>query len=259
MNEPRPGASRARRIAALTAMACATTLAHAAHGQPTSASATPEEKARVLFDEAKGLRAEGKWRDACVKFKEAHEAFATGGTTFALADCADREGDLPSARSLYQRVLDDPDNKDNPDRIKIATNRIAEIDKKLATTKAPDTPSTKAPPQPPSQAAPRKRNFVPGGVVLGVGGAVLVAGGVLGGVALSKASNVKAACNGNVCPPGEEAPAKSAKRLAAGADACFGIGAAAAVAGVIMMATMTQPAKGSAIVEPTTSGFLVRF
>jgi hypothetical protein len=252
-------------LAAVASLAFAAAVPGAAGAQPNAPSPeTAEDEARTLFGEAKDLRAEGKWREACDKFKQAHETFPTGGTTFAMADCADRDGDLAAARALYQKVLDDPSNKDNAERITIATNRVAEIDKELAASKPHEPPKSEPKPDakrshgaPPTD-APRKANLVPGAIVLGAGGAVLIVGGVLGGVALGKANDVKAACKGKVCPADQESPAKTAKNLALGADVSFGVGAAAAVVGVVMMATMKAPAKGSTV-EPTANGFLVRF
>lgn len=64
------------------------------------------------------------------------------------------------------------------------------------------------------------------GILWGVGGAAVVAGAVIGGVALGEAQSA----------PGRESPeADSARGLALGADITMGIGAACLVAGVVVL------------------------
>jgi hypothetical protein len=77
-----------------------------------------------------------------------------------------------------------------------------------------------------------------GFTVAGVG---VLTGGVLGGLALSKMSDVKDQCPNKSCPPGNSAYG-SANGLATGADVAFGIAAAGAVLGVIGL-LVGEPAK----------------
>jgi hypothetical protein len=80
-------------------------------------------------------------------------------------------------------------------------------------------------------------------VALGIGGAAGIAGGVMGGIALSKKADIDAQCEGKQCPAGTEDDADRVKRLALGADVLFGVAAAGVVAGVVLF--FVEPRAGS--------------
>jgi hypothetical protein len=77
-----------------------------------------------------------------------------------------------------------------------------------------------------------------GWVVLGVGAALLVGGGVTGGVALSKNGELADSCPDGVCQPGKQGEIDSRDALAMTSNVLLGVGAAAAVAGVLMLVLM---------------------
>jgi hypothetical protein len=129
-----------------------------------------------------------------------------------------------------------------------STVRVAEGDPplKIELSLDPDpAPPPVAPPAitppPPPVAPPRKRgSLTPGLVALGVGGAGLAAGGILGGVALSVASGVKGNCKAPtadslVCPPAEQPNVNRANTLATASTATFIAGGAIAAAGVVLI------------------------
>lgn len=227
---------------------------------------SPESRARALFEEGVALREAAKWEEACVKFQAAHETFATGGTALSYADCEERHGNNANAKTLYEFILADPKSASNEERLAAARVRLDAVNKLLEEeAKKKPTPTVEpgpiVPRKPDAPATPStktKMNPVPGGVLLGVGGAILATGGILGGVALAGIGAVKDACDGNVCPKDKEADADQAKALGIGADVCFGVGGAAAITGLVLLFTVRSNVEGGAV-TPTANGFLVRF
>jgi hypothetical protein len=71
-------------------------------------------------------------------------------------------------------------------------------------------------------------------VAFGVGGAALVSGGVLGGVVLSKSSDLKSECNDDICPESRWSDLEKTRSLATATDVLLGVGAAALVAGTVL-------------------------
>lgn len=74
-------------------------------------------------------------------------------------------------------------------------------------------------------------------VLVGAGAAAAVAGGVMGGVALSKRNDLKDSCPNGECPEGVslQSDRDSVKGLALGADILYGVAAAGVVAGVVIL------------------------
>ncbi|MCC6877833.1 MAG: hypothetical protein IT378_26215, partial [Sandaracinaceae bacterium] len=80
-----------------------------------------------------------------------------------------------------------------------------------------------------------------GPIVLGVGGAVLVAGVIVGAIALAEDGALGAACPSRVgCPPDLMSRSSSMTALAATADALLVLGAAAAITGLVLTLTLTE-------------------
>jgi hypothetical protein len=71
-------------------------------------------------------------------------------------------------------------------------------------------------------------------VALGVGGAAGIAGGAIGGAAMSKKSQLDDKCEGNHCPSSTEGDADTVKTMSLTADVLFGVAGAAIITGVIL-------------------------
>ena len=71
-------------------------------------------------------------------------------------------------------------------------------------------------------------------VALGVGGAALVAGGITGGVVLSKAGDLEDGCPDKRCPESKWSTMDSASNLATATNVLLGVGAAAVFTGVLL-------------------------
>jgi hypothetical protein len=93
-------------------------------------------------------------------------------------------------------------------------------------------------PPPPAGAVaapPPPGPVLPGALVLGIGGAALVAGAVTGGLTLSKASAVKAQCMGIMCPASVEGAAHTASTLGNVSNAMFIAGGVLAATGAVLL------------------------
>jgi hypothetical protein len=80
-------------------------------------------------------------------------------------------------------------------------------------------------------------------VALGVGGASLIVGGVAGGLALTKHSQLSDECPGNVCDPSQNANVDTYRRLGTIADVGFIVGGVGVATGIILL--VTQPKETS--------------
>jgi hypothetical protein len=85
-----------------------------------------------------------------------------------------------------------------------------------------------------------------GFVGIGVGGAGIVVGAVLAGLAISEKSDLDAACPDSRCPPAAWDQNDSYDSLRLGSTLGFAFGAASAAAGVLVLVTAPRPAKRSA-------------
>jgi len=98
---------------------------------------------------------------------------------------------------------------------------------------APETaePQPTAPEQPPAQGNTLRSA---GWVTLGLGAALLIGGGVTGGLALKQNDDLDGRCDGG-CPPEFHEDNDRLKALAVTTDVLLGVGGAAAAAGIIML------------------------
>ncbi|MFO8072347.1 MAG: hypothetical protein R6V85_10785 [Polyangia bacterium] len=96
-----------------------------------------------------------------------------------------------------------------------------------------------------------------GWVSIGMGSALLAGGAVTGGLALSLDSDLESDCSANGCPPDRHDDLDRRDALALTTDVLLGVGAAAAVTGVLLLTVFsggaeTRPeAEGSLALTPT--------
>jgi hypothetical protein len=98
---------------------------------------------------------------------------------------------------------------------------------------------------PPARPSETRDAKVPGIVVLSAGAAALGIGAVTGGVALAQAGAIKSTCQGDRCPPSQQAQGQAASRLATVSTAEIVAGLAAAGAGVTLL--VLRPARRAAV------------
>jgi len=88
--------------------------------------------AQALFNEAKKLIADGRWADACPKLEESQKLDPGIGTEFNLANCYEHTGRSASAWATFLNVAGDAKAASQPAREKVARDRAAALEGKLA-------------------------------------------------------------------------------------------------------------------------------
>lgn len=86
-------------------------------------------------------------------------------------------------------------------------------------------------------------SVLPGAIVLGVGGAVLAVGAILGGVSLAKVGDLEEACPDKECGPDQQPTIDSVEDLGNASTALFVVGGAAAATGVVLL--IVRPGGGT--------------
>lgn len=105
----------------------------------------------------------------------------------------------------------------------------------VSTTPDPPPPSPTSPRAPAESADDGDPVKTWGWVTTSVGAALLITGGITGGVALSKNSDIENNCPGGECEPAYHDEVDSRDSLAMTTNVLFGVGAVAVIAGVLML------------------------
>jgi len=109
------------------ALSCSTNVAFADDDADPNAAQSDQ-----LFNEGRDLMAKGQYAQACPKFEESHKLRPGIGTLFNLADCHEKLGKLVDAYTEFQEVVERTKAALQPDREKIAEDRVAAPEKKLS-------------------------------------------------------------------------------------------------------------------------------
>lgn len=104
-------------------------LSHAAHADP---SPTEKAAAEALFQKGVELMAAGKTADACDKFSGSQELDPALGTVLRLADCYERMDKTASAWALFEQAAAMARTQNQPDRVKIASERAQSVEQRLS-------------------------------------------------------------------------------------------------------------------------------
>ncbi|MCA9606717.1 MAG: tetratricopeptide repeat protein [Myxococcales bacterium] len=157
------------------------------------------EEARAVFEQAETAYAAGRFIEAAAGYERSYALLVEAGrdtaplVLFNIASSYDRAGRLAEARAAYQRFVDEA-RGDIPgigDRVEQARARVAVLGPGAAPGPEPVLP------QPPAESppAPSSGGVSPvGPIVLAAGGALVVAGLVIGGIALGRDGDLGAAC-----------------------------------------------------------------
>jgi len=163
----------------------------------TAHAVTHEEEALRMSQRGAALFRAGKFRDAADLLRHAYGIFPSPILLYNLGRALDSAGDLPEAIDAYKRYL--LAERDATDRGAVEA-RIATLEQQLRERDERERQLAEERNRPPPEPAPRAdvavaappapsraRRAAPW-VLFGVGAAALVAGGALGGVALSRHS-----------------------------------------------------------------------
>ncbi|MGH1342588.1 MAG: hypothetical protein ACRBN8_13590 [Nannocystales bacterium] len=236
---------------------------------PTNASEGELERAKELFENGKGLYAEGSYSAAIAAFRQAYALSGDPVLLYNIALAHDRGGEFDEALEYlgYYRAYAPQSERDalseKEDSLRKRKLR-AQTEEETATAPAnePAEDDVAEVPPPPSAsvsdtgptddvAKPRQKIFTaPVWVMTGVTVAALGVGTGLGVTALSRKDDADALCTGDgmggtVCPETSESDADSGRRMALGADVAFGIGAVAGVVAIALIARNASRRKKS--------------
>jgi hypothetical protein len=90
------------------------------------------ETAKALFEDGRRLMTEGKYDAACGFFQQSLVAARGIGTKFNLADCEEHRENFGKAQALFLEVAEQAREAGQADRERLARDRAAAIDEKLA-------------------------------------------------------------------------------------------------------------------------------
>ena len=282
---------RLGRGAWLAAMVVSTWCAEVrAQGEPAAdaapaSTADDDEKARELFKQGDEHYKNGRYEEALAALKEAYELSGRTALLFNMANALEKLGRYQEALNNLEAFAPHAPEA----RKQEIAERIATLREKIERAKPPPEPpppepprpeppppSTPAPVGPPPISAPSPPAPVPdqpdetpvtataGYVLLGVGGAGLVLGAILGGMALSARGDAEAQCEASATGMRCLADAQDAldddKTFSLVADVGFGVGIVAALTGgaLVIYSLLSEPSEPTVSIAVAGGGLLVR-
>jgi len=227
-----------------------------------------DEQARAHFEAGRSLYAAGRFQLAAQEFEEAFRLSDRAELLYnayvAYRDANDQRKSAEMLESFLARMPGAPDRITLEARLRALQEAIAREDA-IAAERAAAPPRSPAEPQqgvaPPPDPVDGEGGSVLPFIVLGLGGAVLIAGATTGVIALGKTSDIENNCPANACEFGFDlAGARDdARMFATLTDVLLLSGAALAVTGAVLFFVLPgsgeaeQPNVGAAC---TTDGCL---
>ncbi len=202
-------------------------------GGMTEERSLAEEQARLHFRAGLGLYDAGRFRQAAEEFEEAYRLSQRPELLFnayvAYRDASDVEGAVRSLEAFLREVEDVRDRVNLEARLSSMREALAEQQTQAALLEE-------------NERRVAEQDASAGGaevwpwLVAAAGGAMLVAGGISGGIALSDADALVAACPNGECPLSVDLAGarSSAQSLAITSDVLLFGGGAVALTGVIL-------------------------
>lgn len=277
----RGGSPAQRGVAAALAASLVVGIVPGTEGQVLAAmsSATGSmEQAQPTAAELSGQaieRFQAKDYDAAVRlFEEAYAIDKVPNYLFNIGRVYEEKGDIRAAVDYYQRFVKEPgveiEARDLAlQRLRVLKGILQETDPgqkpapaETAPTPAPVAEGPKEQPQPagPPPPDPKWRTMkIAGASLLGVGGGAMIVGGILGGLALSKQSQLDATHDFDL----RQELKQGGERLALATDVLIIGGAVVALTGVVLLAVGVSKGKTRNVAArrlmPTGTGLVARF
>lgn len=213
-------------------LALALALPSVALAQDAAPELTPEQidRARNHFNAGLAYYEDGRWENAAREFEESYRITRHPDVLYNVAQSYDRLDRHDEAIAAYRGYLEQQPNAS--DRATVE-RRIEELEARVAAERSDPAEQPASAPSSPETESP---SIVPY-VVLGVGGALAIAAGITGAMALSTHSDLEETCGGP-CPPDRqddvdrgEALALWSTLLTAGAIVGIGLGVTLLVVG----------------------------
>jgi len=205
-------------VALLLSTLASTAAAGSVHAQETAAAVAPpptvapgaEAEARALYTAGQAAFHEGRYENALEYLTRSYELSRRPALLFNLGTTYDRLRRDAEALAAFQQYLRDVPDAEN--RLEVEA-RIAVLREAAARSTPPPTvvePDPVPDPQPPPTTPPplpvTSTDAGPAPwIVVGVGGAAVIAGAVLMGVAAADVASVEGAMRGTLWEPGEGA------------------------------------------------------
>ena len=221
-----------------------------------SASAQPaDRRARQLYRRGTSYYDEGRYEEAVQAFQESYRLSGRPLLLFNIANAFERLGRYDQALSTLRRyAVSARESEQEQIRARIAAleERVAEQQREEEERQRAEAPppEPEPAPQPPPQVAPPPpspppgpsfdEGLVYGGIAIGgVGVALLVAGAVMGALALDARSQAQGGCMAGtdgvtLCDESVSGALSQDTLYSALADTGFAVGGAAAIAGVVL-------------------------
>ena len=236
-----------------------------AQAAPATVAPTPtvapgaEAEARALYTAGQAAFHEGRYENALEYLTRSYELSRRPALLFNLGTTYDRLRRDAEALAAFQQYLHDVPEAEN--RLEVEA-RIAVLREAAARSTPPPAvvePDPVPEPQPPTTPPPAPATSSDAGpapwIVVGVGGAAVVAGAVLMGVAAADVAAVEGASRGTRWETVEGAYARSEAESIAGA-VLLGVGGAAALGGIVWAVTGSGGTRVE--VSPTAGGLVAR-
>lgn len=219
--------------------------------RPALASSAPEtsspfkEQVDKLNAEAVEKFQAKQYDEAAALFEQAYDLQPEPNYLFNIGRIYEESGNLAKSVEYYERFVKEPgvplDARERGlERLRVLRAILEETAPEPEPEVEPEpepepkvTPEPEPTPKPepkPEERRPSKLRIA-GYALLGTGGAVLIGGGVLGGLALGRAN----ALEGQHTYEERKDTATSGRGMALGADIMFGVGGALAAAGLVMV------------------------
>src|SRR5450631_1016572 len=119
---------RGRMLGIVALIVGSASLCSVAHGETEKDLDT----AKALFEDGRRLMTEGKYEAACGFFEQSLAAALGIGTKYNLADCEEHRQNFSKAQALFLEVAEQAREAGQADRERLARDRAAAIDEKLA-------------------------------------------------------------------------------------------------------------------------------
>lgn len=197
----------------------------------TAQDAELDEDARLHFELGTRAYDRGEFTTAVEEFGEAYRLSGRPALLYnmyvALRDAQQRE----EAAEMLRRYLREAGDIPNRARLEVVLEQLEAELRGEPPPPEPRTTSHRAPPPSPS-ADP---DVTGPAVILGLGGALLVASAITGGLAIARNGDLSSACPGDVCPEDARGIQSDVETLSITTDVLWPIGAVAAGVGLIWL------------------------
>ncbi|MDD5308562.1 MAG: tetratricopeptide repeat protein [Deltaproteobacteria bacterium] len=205
--------------------------------RPATAQGNDMARAKETFAQGQALFDNGDYAAARNAFQASLAAFPHFRTIFNIALCEEKLDNVAAAVAMYRRYVDWPAEVPNRDEVRRKMDELAAL---LPPEPKPAGPNPRTEPprparRPPPGPEPGPDLRVPGWISVGVGGAAVVAGGVLLGLAKSKSMDMKDATGTAYDPSKHDSLPVDGKTYETAGWVTAGVGVAALAAGVIML------------------------